>query len=232
MARFLMLSVSSLRLAVGFYLACFQLASALAGTRPQTDLSLSANMSPSTFSPGGRNTVELTLRNTGPDAAGSIPNRPLTLYVGGDGFYITNSPPPYEVVPPISGCSVERFVSEPLPDGNIGMAFVYYFDAIPAGQSRTCTFDVVFHTSTTTSLPSGFYAFPNINDSDLNLANNRFDFVFVANRGPVSAAPVPAVSGPGLLSLVAGLILIVGWRVAARKRLDSASARSGPPASD
>ncbi|MCQ4167713.1 hypothetical protein [Tahibacter harae] len=187
---------------------------ALAGTRPQVDLSLSASMSPRTFGPGGRNTVELTLRNAGPDAAGTIPIRPSTLYVGGDGFYITNSPPPYEVVPPISGCSVERFVSEPLPDGNIGMAFVYYFDSIPAGEFRTCLFDVVFHSSTRTSLAGGFYAYSNVNDIDLNLENNRLDFVFVANRVPVAVAPVPAMSRLGLLGLIAGLILIFSWKVA------------------
>lgn len=178
----------------------------LAGT-PQVDLSLSAEMTPGTFIPGGRNRVTLTLHNAGPDAAGTIPPMPYRQFVVGDPFDITASAPLFEVVEIVSGCAIERFVSEPLPDGRIELAFVYYFDAISAGQSRTCIFDIVFDASAITSVPGGFNAFANSNDNDWNPANNRLSHTYVAAPVAQSTVPVAALSRTGVLALLAGLFL-------------------------
>jgi len=139
-------------------LLCFMLVvpiAAAAGTvAPQVDLSLGVNVSPRTFTPGGSQTVELTVYNAGPDDAGTIPGTSQTVYVVEDQFIVTDAPPPFEVHEPL-GCLVDRFVSEPLPDNQIALSFVFDFDSIPAGQSRTCTYNIDYYPSTRASFSSG-----------------------------------------------------------------------------
>ena len=96
---------------------------AFAGTPAQVDLSLGVVVSPKTFVPGGRNTIALTVHNGGPDVAGGNTSSSIDVY--GEGYIITTQPPPFEVVAPIEGCWIERAVSEPLPDGNIALLFIY-----------------------------------------------------------------------------------------------------------
>lgn len=180
----------------------------LAGTRPQVDLSLSIQASPKTFSPGGRSTVQLTLHNKGPSTAGTVPG---SLVVIQNQFIITTQPPAFEVATPISGCGIERYVSEPAPDESIALIFIYYFDAIPAGQSRNCVFDVIFDATTVTSVPTGFFAY-SAQDDETNPGDDRVDFVFVATPIAQAATPVPATSSLGVLALISGLLLAVGWQ--------------------
>lgn len=185
----------------------------LAGTKPQVDLSLSVELSPEAFVPGSRTRVELTLHNAGPDTAGTIPPQPYRNFVVGDPFDITTSPPLFEVVEVVGGCAVERFVSEPFLDGRIELAFVYYFNAIPANQSRTCIFEIVFDSTAITSFPGGFMAYANTNDSDWNPANNRLAYTYVAASVAQPVVPVPALSALGLMTLLSGLVVVAKWRV-------------------
>lgn len=183
-----------------------------AGTTPQVDLSLSVEMSPESFVPGGRARVELTLHNAGPDVAGTIPPMPYRNFVIGDPFDVTSSPPPFEVVEIVGGCAIERFVSEPLPDGRFELAFVYYFNEIPADQSRSCIFDIVFDPTVVTSFPGGFSAYANSNDNDWNPANNRLNYTYVAAYVAQAPVPVPVFSVFGFISLLSGLVCIVKLR--------------------
>lgn len=187
----------------------------LAGTRPQVDLSVSVEMSPAVFVPGGRTRVELTLHNAGPDTAGAIPPQPYRNFVAGDPFDVTTSPPLFEVVEIISGCAIERFVTEPSPDNRIYLQFAYYFNEIHAGQSRTCIFDIVFDSSATTSFQNGFLAYANVNDREWNPANNRLDYTYVAAYVAQPAVPVPALSMIGFIILLSTLIFAVRWRLSA-----------------
>lgn len=185
-----------------------------AGTKPSIDLSLALEVSPRVFVPGGRNTVEVTVHNGGPSAAGTIPGNTPSILLVQDSFIVTTSPPAFEVIPPIDGCWVERLDLGPFPDGSFRLAFVYYFSAIPSGQSRTCTFDVLFDSSTLTSLPIGLTAY-SINDTELNVANNRLDYTFIAAYVARDPVPAPVLSIAGLLALVAALVLAAGlhrWR--------------------
>jgi hypothetical protein len=131
-------------------------ASATAGTRLQVDLSLQVSTTPVPFVPGGYGTVALTLHNVGPDTAGGTLSGQESINVYEDQFIITVQPPPFEVRDPVAGCRMERFVSEPLPNGDIGLVLAFYFGPIPAGESHTCTYAIEFHPSTRESFITGW----------------------------------------------------------------------------
>lgn len=145
------------------------------------------------------------MHNAGPDVAGATTSTP-SIIVYEDDFIVTTQPPPFEVVAPIEGCWIERAVSEPLPDGNIALLFIYYFDSIPAGQSRTCTYDIAFYPSTNASLQVGWRVSAG-NDEDTNLSNNRLDYTLVAAPALSPSVPVPALSPLVRLTLGLGLLL-------------------------
>ncbi|MEP7044201.1 MAG: hypothetical protein ABI843_14145 [Dokdonella sp.] len=171
--------------------------SALGGVpRPIVDLSVTANVTPSTFVQNGRQTVTLTVFNAGPDNAGTMPGDTPSIDVFEDQFDITNAPPPFEVVGPISGCAVERFVSEPSIDNTIALIWIFYFYSIPAGESRVCTFDISYYSSTRYSFSSGFTVYT-LEDTDTDPSNDYFPNVFEA--APVS---VPAASRTMLIALM------------------------------
>lgn len=171
--------------------------------------SLSVTVTPPIFVPGGRNTVALTVHNAGPDTAGTIPGVSPSIFVYQDIFIITTQPPPYEIVSPADGCWIERFVGEPLPDRNIALSFGHYFESIPAGQSRTCTYDIEFYSSTRASFPTGWLV-RTPNDDDKNPSNDRLDYTF-ATAPLAPAAPVP--TGSTLTWLVLGLGLLTATTI-------------------
>lgn len=194
-------------------LACIAL-SAQAGGSPQVDLSVSVAVSPPTFVPGGTSTVALTVHNAGPDAAGTTTATPSVVVYGGD-FVVTHQPPPYEVVVPASGCGVERFVSEPLPDANIRLVFIYYFDTIAPGQSRTCTFDVQFDPSTVANVENDWEAMSF--DTDVNPSNNVLPYTFFSTPAAPASTAVPTLTTFGNVLLGLGLaIAAIGTRRRAR----------------
>lgn len=175
---------------------------AWAGSRPQVDLSIEVNVSPPDFVPGGRNTVTMMIRNAGPDTAGAtVPNQDTINVYQGD-FIVTTRPPPFEIAEPVAGCWIERFVSEPTEDWNILLTFIFRFGPIPAGESRTCTYDIQFYPDTRRSFPTG-WLLTSPNDDDTDRSNNRFDYEFRAR--PVSIPTLSPISsallGFGLLWL-------------------------------
>ena len=175
-----------------------------AGALPQVDLSVSVSTTPVPYVPGGHGTVTLTVHNAGPDAAGTTFPGPYAIDVIQDGFTITHNPPPYEIRAPVIGCLITETITEPLPDGNIGLIWEFYFDVIPAGGSRTCTFDIEFYPSTRQSFTTGWLAvIPSDNDTNPN--NNRVNYTFLAGT-----QQVPAITNPGLLVLAIGL-LFLAW---------------------
>lgn len=173
------------------------------------DLSVSAVVTPPYFVPGGRNTVELTVHNAGPDAIDS--GMDFSASVVGDQYTITFQPSPYEVlVDTAEGCWAERFVAEWIPPNNdIAVLFLYNFNEIPPGQSLTCTYDIQFAPATsapfTLNWKTGTF-YPGMND-DPNPSNDTFSYVLNA-APPAPPTPVPAGSpvfwiflGIGLASL-------------------------------
>ena len=178
------------------------------GQPAQTDLSLSVSVTPSTFVVGGRSRVALTVHNTGPDQAGG--GTDSSISVASEYYIINTRPPPYEVVEETAqGCWVERFVTEPLPDNSIALLFAYYFDSIPAGQSRTCTYEIEYYPSTRPPLPLEWTVSTWYTDVDPDPSNNTLRYTLEAQ--PV--LPVPSGSGwsaAGLIGVVIGLGL---WRL-------------------
>ncbi len=83
--------------------------------------------------------------------------------------------------------------------------FSYWFDAIPAGESRTCTYRVHVLPSTVESFDT-HWTVRSSNDDDINPDNDRFDYTFVAAP---PAPPVPVPSGPawGWAGLALGLLV-------------------------
>jgi len=179
-------------------------AAVVAGTRPQIDLLLEVTTTPLPFVPGGHGIVAITLHNAGPDTAGGTLSGQESINVYEDEFIITTQPPPFEVRDPVIGCRVERFVSEPLPNGDIGLVFAFYFGPIPAGESRTCTYAIEFDPSTRESFATGWIV-TTPNDDDADLSNNRVDYVFQA-----PAVSIPTASRHGLIAL-GFCLLLIGW---------------------
>ncbi len=184
----------------------------LADPPAQVDLSGSATMTPPDFVPGGQATFTMTIHNAGPDAAGTTGIGGIRVY--GNQYIVTSQPPPFELVgPAVGNCFFERAVTEPLPDGNIALIFIFFFGAIPAGESRSCTTGVYFYPSTRTSVPTtwSLYSLPNNNDT--NPANDNIDFVF--RRRHVA---VPGTSPLALLILGIGLLVVPGYTFGHRRR--------------
>jgi hypothetical protein len=177
-----------------------------AQTRAQVDLAVSVSMTPSTFVPNGHGTFTITVHNAGPDTAGTVFPDEKPIRALGSAFYVTTGPPPFDLVGITEGdCWLDRFVSEPLPDGRIFVAYDYYFGPIPAGESHSCTSDIYFDVSTTSNVPASWNVTP-FNDDDINPANNRVDYVF-----RVRPVTISALSPIALLMLAFGLLLGVGF---------------------
>ena len=183
--------------------------SALAGERAQVDLSVSVEMTPARFVPGGHNLFSVTVHNAGPDDAGSSnPDEKPVRVFGSTIVFLPEVGPPLEIVGVLSGdCWIDRY-SEPLPNGNWVIEFDYFFDPIAAGASRTCTSDIYFSAQAAAQIVTNWRV-TSSNDTDPNPSNNRFDYTFVATQ-PVQAAPVPALSPTASLILGFGLLLSLG----------------------
>jgi len=192
------------------FLAVLAAAPTTVSAHTHSDLSVSVVVTPPTFVAGGRNTIALTVRNAGPDAIDSGTDYSVSVY--GEDHIITVQPPPYEVVEStIQGCLAERFVSEPLPDGNIALLFVYYFNSLPAGSSLTCTYEIEYYPSTASPLTlewnvDTWYTGTNI---DPDPSNNTLSYILAA-APPMPVTPVRATSLVASLSLGLGLLLTVG----------------------
>jgi hypothetical protein len=176
-----------------------------AQTYARVDVSVSVSVAPVPFAPGGRSTVSLTIHNAGPDAAGTANPGPYAIDVIQRGFIITHFPPPYEIRNPVAGCRITETITEPLPNGDIGLVWEFYFDVLQAGASRTCTFDIEFYPFTRDSFTTGWLANPGYHEIDSNPDNNRVSYTFRA-----AAVPIPATSGFSLLMLTIGLFALAG----------------------
>ena len=177
----------------------------------QGDLSVSATVTPPYFVPGGRNTVELTVHNAGPDAVDS--GAEFSISVFGDSYVITHSPPPYEVLmDTVQGCWAERFIIELVPPNNDNiLLFAYDFDALPAGASLTCTYDIEFYPSTTAPFTLEWWVDTSGTgfSIDPNPSNNTFSYTL--NAAPFAPpVPVPAGSPRTWLLLVFGIVFAAG----------------------
>lgn len=172
----------------------------VAGELTHVDLSVSVSMSPPTFVPGGHGTLTVTVHNAGPDTAGDSPGLGNVFVYGGD-FIVTNQPPPFELVAPWSDkCWIERAVTEPLPDGNNALLFIYYFGAVPAGESRSCTTGIEFYPSTRNAFVSTWEAYTP-SEMDINQANDEIEYVF-----RLRPTAIPATSPVALILLGLGLV--------------------------
>jgi len=193
---------------LGAALTCVASVSAIAGARPQVDLSVSVTTSPEPFVPGGIVTVTMTVHNAGPDTAGAtLPNQ-RSIIILEKAYDIVDRPPPFVLLEPATGCSAYAHVSEPIPGvpgGGIAFLFSYYFDAIGPGESRTCIYRVRFLPSTQEDFATDWLT-TSPNDDDINPSNNRFDYTFVAAEPPAPVA-VPALSPASWFLLGFGLLL-------------------------
>lgn len=189
--------------------ALFLLTGPVLAQQSQGDLSVSAVVTPPYFVSGGRNTVALTVHNAGPDTVDS--GAEFSVSVFGDSYTITHYPPPYEVlVNTAQGCWAERFVIELVPPNNDNiLLFAYDFDALPAGASLTCTYDIEFHPSTISPFTltwrvdtsgTGFSVDP-------NPSNNTFSYTLNA-APPSSPSPVPSGSSLAWLFLGLGFVFL------------------------
>lgn len=181
---------------------------ALAGERPQVDLSVHVTTTPEPFVPGDIATVTMTVYNAGPDTAGAVLPGESWIIIREKPYGIVDQPPPFLLFEPANGCSAYTDESEynpSLPGGGISLLFSYWFDAIPAGQSRTCIYRIRFLPSTRMDFAT-YWRTTSPNDDDVNPSNNRFDYTFVA-APPTPPAPVPALSRPALLLLGSGALL-------------------------
>lgn len=198
---------------VGLSTLALGIAPASALARPvHADLSVTAVVTPPYFVPGGRNNVELTIHNAGPDAIDS--GMDFSASVVGDQYTITYQPSPYEVlVDAAQGCWAERFVAEWIPpDNDIAVLFLYNYGSLPAGQSLTCTYDIQF--APTTSAPFTLHweagtFYPDMND-DPNPSNDAFSYTLNA-APPASATPVP-IGSPVTWTLLGALLMTFAVR--------------------
>jgi hypothetical protein len=202
-------------------------AQAIAGTRPQVDLSVSVTTTPQPFVPGGIGTVTMTVHNAGPDAAGSTLPDMREIVVLEKPYDVVGQPPPFAFFEPAVGCSAYAEFSEyipGLPGGGITLLNSYYFDDIAPGESRTCTYRIQFLQSTQASFATYWRVTDSANDDDINPDNDRFDYTFVA--APLAFVSVPTLSAISLLILSAGLLSIVAC---ARRRQLVCSCHSHDP---
>jgi len=215
MGGFTVAFVHPKRTYAGLVVSCvlgLALSSAIAGTRPQVDLSVSVTTTPIPFEPGGIVTVTMTVHNAGPEAAGATLPSQRSIIVREKPYDIVTQPPPFALFEPAVGCSAYAEESEPipgLPGGGVTLLFSYYFDAIDPGETRTCTCRVEFLSSTLTDFAT-YWRTTTPNDDDVDPSNNRFDYTFVAGS-PQSAVSVPTLSLGSMLLLSFGLLLAARW---------------------
>lgn len=192
-------------------LACaLGVSSAVAGTRPQVDLSVSVSTTPEPFVPGGVVTVTMMVRNEGPDTAGATLPGQKSIAVLENSYDITTSPPPYVLFEPSTGCSAYAEESEPVfPGPRFFYSFSFWFDPIGPGESRTCTYRLRVGESTRESFDT-YWLVHTPNDDDVDPADDRFDYTFVA-APPAPPAPVPSGRSWGWAALGLGLWM-TAWR--------------------
>lgn len=169
------------------------------------DLSLSLHVTPSSFAPGQLGTVRLTLHNAGPDAAGTIRPGPFANLVLQRGFRLESAYQrgPYEVVAPVSGCFITYDIVGPYTDLSFGLVWSYYFEVVPAGESRTCTFDIRFADRPFSTFDT-FWRSVSYPGEDQNVDNDRVDYTFIAAADlPV---PVPASAFWAMAGLAVSLV--------------------------
>ena len=199
---------------VGFALALPAVTTAGTPT-VQADLEVSVSVTPSSFSPGSQGIVSLTLTNHGPDTAGTGSFANLVLQRGFRLEVITDRPP-YEIREPVSGCVIAPEIVGPFSDLSFGFVWTYYFDAIPAGTSRTCTFAIEFS-------PRPFDSFDTFwrtaaTTEDPNPANNQADYRFIAGIPLIPPQPVPGLRLIAQLLLAASLLLLALQATSAVRR--------------
>lgn len=200
--------IQPLRFATGLVLSALRPLAA-ADERPQVDLSIRVGMTPATFIPGGHNLFSVTVRNAGPDDAGtaSINEKPIHVY-GSSIIFPPTQPAALEILEVTEGgCWLDRW-SESLPNGNWVVQFTYSFAPIAAGESHTCVSDVAFSTSTTADVVTNWRV-DSPRDDDIHPDDNRFDYTFVA-APPAAPASVPARSFLVLACLALALLLTGG----------------------
>lgn len=194
-----------------FAVALGPCASAPASARAQVDLSIEVSMDPPLFVPGGHNLFSVTIRNAGPDDAGTIfPDEKPVRVFGTSIVFPPTQDVPIDIRGVRSGDCWLDIYSEPLQNGNWVVQYSYFFDPIPAGTSHTCTSDVYFSTLAPQRTLVNWRV-TSSNDTDIDPSNNRVDFTFMAEP----PAPVPAGSALASVTLVVGMWLAGAW---ARRR--------------
>lgn len=184
---------------------------------PQIDVSIAVSVTPSAFQPGDRGTVTLTLHNAGPTAAGVAQPGPFgdqfANYVIGPGFRLPTTWDwgPFDILwSTVSGCVATYDVigPGPPPDFFFALVFQFYFEVIPPGESRVCTFDIQF-------LPEPFETFEtrwsytiSAAQEDTNPADNEVFYTIVAGAPYVPPAPVPTLSRWASIGLGMGLLAL------------------------
>lgn len=162
-----------------------------AGAVPVADVTVSVNVTPAVFQPLSTGVIELTMRNNGPEAAG-------TDYPGSYGNLISqrafllsqpSQSPPYRVLSGTTGCAVVGEIFGPNVNMLWGFVWSFYYPAIPAGESRTCRIPIEFG-------PAPFETFEtswriSTNPEDPDLTNNVVAYTFVAGLALVPPIPVP-----------------------------------------
>jgi len=189
-------------------LACMASVPAVAGARPQVDLSVSVTTSPEPFVPGGIVTVTMTVHNAGPETAGAMLPNQQSIVILEKPYDLVDRPAPFVLFEPATGCTAYAHVTEPIPGvpgGGIAFLFTYYFDAIGPGESRTCVYRLRILPSTQADFAT-YWETINPNEDDINPSNNRFDYTFIAAEPPAPVA-VPALSPTGWFLLGIGLLL-------------------------
>ena len=178
-----------------------------AGDAAQVDLSVDVALEPAYFEPGGEGTFTVTVHNAGPDPAGASNPGLGGIVVFGNDFVVTAQPPPFELVGFIEGeCYIDRYLSEPLPDGSIVLAFDYYFGSIPPGESRSCVSGIQFHPSTVAMFDTSWRVYT-ANDVDIDPKNDAFAYQFrPAPQGTSIAVPAASISTQILLAALTGLL--------------------------
>ena len=88
---------------------------AIAGTRPQVDLSVNVATAPVPFVPGGIGTVTMTVHNAGPEAAGTVLPDMKEIVVLEKPYDVVERAPPFVLFEPAVGCSAYSEFSEPIP---------------------------------------------------------------------------------------------------------------------
>lgn len=196
---------------------------------PQIDVSITVSVTPSAFQPGDRGTVTLTLHNAGPTAAGVAQPGPFgdqfANYVIGPGFRLPTTWDwgPFDILwSTVNGCVATYDVigPGPPPDFFFALVFQFYFEVIPPGESRVCTFDIQF-------LPEPFETFEtrwsytiSAAQEDTNPANNEVFYTIVAGAPYVPPVLVPSLSRWTLMGLAIGLSVLAfaHWRRYATER--------------